>query len=437
MSHQLEGYRGKAYHCLGINTDEWLDDALLIFNPSTGEIEYFGLYSACPESLLTQTSVTLLKDTQLITPGLIDLHVHLPQLMVTGCQAPTLLDWLKTYIFKEEERFSDSEYAQKISQLFFDSLLQNGTTTAGVFLTTHTQAAEIAFETALKTGNRVIMGLNLMDKDDPNHSLNRPTEPMLEEAEKLCQKWHGKDNKRIQYAWMPRFALTSSNDLLEKVGKLRQKYPDTYFHTHLSEQADEVKSTEAAFPEASDYTDVYNRHGLLGKRSILAHCIHLTDSEKETLKEKECVIAHCPGSNFFLKSGRFPLKSIIEKNIHTGLGSDVGAGPELSIFSAMRDAQYTQEDWLVPLNTLFYLATLGAAKGLMMDNVIGNLAQGKQADFLILDLSKIQQKNSQRTSEKKEDVLSALIYHGTKAIVQKTYIQGHCVFSESRLPAAV
>lgn len=432
MTNQYQGYRGKAYHCLSIDRDEWLDDALLLFAPGDGKIVYFGTFQDCPSDFVRNVSIHMLTESQLIIPGLIDLHVHLPQLMVTGCQAPTLLDWLKTYIFAEEERFADKNYAEAISQLFFQSLLKNGTTTAAVFLTSHTEATDIAFQTALKTGNRVIMGLNLMDEWDNHHHLSRPTADLLADAEALCQKWHGQDQHRLQYAWMPRFALTSTPQLLERLGELRQKYPETYFHTHLSEQPSEIQATLNAFPEALDYTDVYARHQLLGQRSILAHGIHLSDSEQQVLKDKECVIAHCPGSNFFLKSGRFPLRTVIEKNIHAGLGSDVGAGPELSIFTAMRDAQYTQENWLVPLNTLFYLATLGAAKGLMMEAVVGNFQPHKQADFLVLDLEDLASLKHQQDGLQKQETLSRLIYQDGKHFIRQTIVQGQCVFDRDK-----
>ncbi len=384
------------------------------------------------KSLVTANGfeVVQLSPQNLLVPGFVDAHVHLPQMAVAGCQAENLLSWLETHIFAEESRFADDSYAQSVSEWFFKALLANGTTLAAVFLTSHPSASQIAFETAQRLGNRVVMGQNLMDVNAPA-SLLRSAPQLLAETEALCQNWHGQADGRLQYAWVPRFALTSSEALLSGIGALRQKYPDVYLHTHLSEQLTEIEAVKGQFPWAEDYTAVYERFGLLGGRTILAHGIHLSDDELTRLQGLDASLAHCPGSNFFLKSGRFRLMEVLNRQLRLGLGSDVGAGPELSLFKVMKDAQYMQADTLIPLKTLFYLATLGGAIALDQQNRLGNFEPGKEADFLILDLSAKSCLNSQKVNKQANQakrLLSTLIYQGDDRLVEATYICGQLVY---------
>jgi guanine deaminase len=386
------------------------------------------------EKHVSDTKVRELPPGHVILPGLIDMHVHLPQFAVTGCQASDLLSWLSQYIFPEEAKFADIEYAKKISRWFFHELLRNGTTTAAVFLTSHQKACQIAFETAEALGNRVIMGQNLMDKNAPE-SILRPTDKLLAETEAMSLQWHGHDNNRLQYAWMPRFALTSSESLLQGIGSLRKKYPDIYLHTHLSEQLSEIEAVKSQFPWAKDYTSVYEQFGLLSRKTILAHDIHLSEDELERIRKTQSAFAHCPSSNFFLKSGRFHLLEIVRKKLLWGLGSDVGAGPELSMLRVMRDAQFRQDDEWIPLTMLLYGATLGAAKALFLEDSIGSLDPGKEADFIILNLyAKPGFSLADALSQNGEDaelLLSRMTYLGDDRMVAATYIRGSCVYSAS------
>lgn len=367
-----------------------------------------------------------------IMPGFIDMHVHLPQMAVTGCQERDLLSWLERHIFPEEAKFSDADYAQKVSQWFLMELLRNGTTTAAVFLTSHQSATQIAFETAERLGNRMIMGQNLMDINAPD-ALTKPAVQLLSETETLCKRWHEQDAGRLQYAWMPRFALTSSEELLAGIGALRQKYPSVYLHTHLSEQLTEIEAVKQQFPQAEDYTAVYERFGLLAAKTILAHGIHLSDNELDRIQATQCGIAHCPSSNFFLKSGKFRLLEILQRKILLGLGSDVGAGPELSMFKTMRDAQFRQDDW-VPVASLLYMATLGAAKALFLDDSIGSLIPGKEADFIIVNPTAkpgfALPNDTTQADNNPEMLFSRLMYLGDDRMIRSTYVRGKCVASQ-------
>lgn len=423
-------WRGAMLHSLDSTRLEFHQDGALIVS-STGTIEYFGPWETAPIQMDSpETPIHQLSPSSLIMPGMVDCHVHLPQTAVAGKPANDLLEWLSQHIFKEEARFSDPDYAKRSSDWFFEELLANGTTTSAVFLTSHPEAVNIAFESALEKGNRVIMGQNLMDFNSPPE-LSRPTQALLKETEALCHQWHQVDNGRLQYAWIPRFALSCSDELLSGVGKLRKQYPDVYLHTHLSEQQGELAAVAARFTQHADYTAVYEDFNLLGSKSILAHAIHLSDGELSRLKQHDCSLAHCPSSNFFLKSGRFKWFEILKQDIRFGLGSDVGAGPELSLFKVMHAAQLQQYDTWIESSALIYAATLGGAKALHQDDRIGNFETGKEADFIILDLNaKAATKRTLETTPKSgEDWAARGIYLGDDRLVQETYIRGKKVYS--------
>lgn len=415
-------------------------DALAYFADGLLLVDAQGVIVACGpwedlKDTLHGVAITQCEPHQLIVPGFVDTHVHLPQMAVAGCQAPSLLEWLDTHIFAEEVRFEDEDYARAVSEWFLNELLANGTTLANVFLTSHPGASQIAFETAARLGNRVVMGQTLMDKHAPD-SLLRPAAQLLAETESLCQKWHGVNDGRIQYAWVPRFAVTSSEDLLSGLGALRRQYPDVYLHTHLSEQLPEIAAVKAQFPWVADYTQVYEHFGLVGPRTILAHGVHLSDGELTRLKTLDASLAHCPSSNFFLKSGRFRLMDVLQRQLRVGLGSDVGAGPELSLFTVMKDAQYMQSDTLVPLATLFYLATLGGAEALHQGHRVGNFEPGKEADFVVLDLPPspvARQKSPASSQQDSESLLSRLVYQGHQPWVSATYIRGQQVYQRTTI----
>ncbi|WMU93432.1 guanine deaminase [Microcystis phage MaAM05] len=420
-------------HALGKDELAYFADGALLVD-AEGVITACAPWDALRENL-EGVAVTRCLPHQLIVPGFVDTHVHLPQMAVAGRQAPSLLEWLDTHIFAEEARFADTDYARAVSEWFLSELLANGTTLANIFLTSHPGASQIAFETAARLGNRVVMGQTLMDKHAPD-SLLRPTAQLLAETESLCKQWHGANDGRIQYAWVPRFALTSSEALMSGLGTLRRQFPDVYLHTHLSEQLAEIAAVKAQFPWAHDYTQVYERFGLLGSRTILAHGIHLCDEELDRLKALDASLAHCPSSNFFLKSGRFRLMDVLQRQLRLGLGSDVGAGPALSLLTVMKDAQYMQADTLVPLATLFYLATLGGAEALHQGHRLGNFEPGKEADFVVLDLP-VTPVSSRRPEvqppQDSETLVSRLVYQGHQQWISETFIRGQRVYQRAAI----
>lgn len=313
-------------------------------------------------------------------PGFIDLHTHLSQYRIRGLFEPALLPWLHKYVFPEEARSQDNFYAEKLSREFFSALLRGGTTTAIIYTAPFFNACNIAFEIAELIGIRAFIGMTLMDMNCPD-SLKQDGFKALEESILLYEKWHLK-NPKLEYIFTPRFAPTCSKELMSGVGKFAQEH-NAWIQTHLSENKDELRLVKDIFG-LSSYAEVYEQSGLLTEQSLLAHCIHLQDNELPILSANKCKIAHCPDSNFFLKSGEFPLAKIEEAEIEYGLGSDVGAGTTLNMLFHAKMMNYRQSHYPVfPAKALYHI-TLGNAKLLGMDSQIGSLETGKEADIVFL-----------------------------------------------------
>ncbi|HOI01643.1 MAG TPA: guanine deaminase [Candidatus Cloacimonas acidaminovorans] len=313
-------------------------------------------------------------------PGFIDLHTHLSQYYIRGLYEPALLPWLNKYVFPEEERSKNIEYAEKLSRDFFSAMLKAGTTTCVIYTAPFFSACDMAFEIAKETGIRALIGMTMMDMNCPEN-LPQNSHKTLEESILLYEKWHGK-NAKLDYIFTPRFAPTCSLELMKEVAKYAIEH-NAWIQTHLSENKEEIEMVKEIFG-FKNYTEVYQKAGLLTQHSIFAHCIHLGDEEIKMLAENKCKIAHCPDSNFFLKSGEFPLQKIEEAGIEYGLGSDVGAGTSLNMLYHTKMMNYRQSDYpVLPAKALYHI-TLGSAKLLGVDKIIGSLEIGKEADIVFL-----------------------------------------------------
>ena len=322
----------------------------------------------------------------LLVPGFIDVHVHYPQMEIIASYGEHLLEWLEKYTFPAEAQFGDVSYAHEVSEQFVKEMLRVGTTSALVFGTVHPVSLDSFFEVCEKKNLRMIAGKVMMDRNAPSNLLDT-AESSYTDSKALIEKWHGRG--RLQYAVTPRFSVTSSPEQLEKAGQLREEYPSIYLQTHLSESKEELSMVRKLFPGCKNYLDTYDSHGLLGPRSIFAHCIHLEEDEWSRLSATQSSIAFCSSSNLFLGSGLFSLSSAERNAINVGLGSDVGGGTSLSMLSNMNDAYKIlrlRSEEFSPLKA-FYLATLGGAEVLDLDHTIGNFEPGKEADFVVLDRS--------------------------------------------------
>lgn len=320
----------------------------------------------------------------LLVPGLIDCHVHYPQLDIIGSYGEALLDWLERYAYPAEMRLADAAYARELAALFVDELIANGTTSALVFATVHRHSAEALFEAALDKGLRLISGKVLMDRGAPAELLDTASRA-YEESRALIERWHGRG--RLGYAITPRYALTSSEAQLASAGRLAREYPEVWLHTHLAENRHEIDAVAEAFPDSASYLEVYERFGLLRERAVFAHCLHLDDRDRGLMARRGAAAAFCPTSNLFLGSGLFDLRQMRAAGVKTGLATDVGAGTSLSMLRTMGEAYKVlrlKDQVLSPADAL-YLATLGAARALDIDASVGNLTAGKEADFVLLD----------------------------------------------------
>lgn len=392
-----------------------------------GTIVFVGGSKDCSKRFPT-VSQTYDFQNKLIVPGFVDMHLHLPQVTETGKSGEHLMGWLEKYIFPSEARFADTEYAARIARWFFDELARNGTTTAVVMCTIHKDATDVAFEAAARQGIRVVMGKVMMNVN-ATPALTENLIDSLAGSEELCRKWHGHDSGRLMYAFTPRFAVTSTREALMETGKLWAANKGSYMHTHLAESIGEIELVKELFPEFRTYTDVYDAHGLTGERTIFAHSIHLDDDDMNLLKNKECSLAHCPSSNFFLKSGIFKYSAVERLGIRFGIGSDVAAGPQMSLLGVMKDANYSQSDrWLTP-SELFYRATLAGARALFLDDKIGSLEPGKEADFVVLDPTRRTGIPHDILLHPTDDILSSLVFLGDDRVITETYVRGKCIFS--------
>lgn len=320
----------------------------------------------------------------LIVPGFVDTHVHYPQVERIAAHGAQLLDWLDRHIFPAELAFADRAHADAVAAFFLDELLANGTTSALVFATVHAASVDALFEAALARNMRIISGKTLMDRGAPPGLLDT-VETGRADSEALIAKWRGRG--RLGYAVTPRFALTSSGAQLEAAGAMLRAHPDVMLHTHLAENSGEIAAVATACPEARDYLDVYDRAGLVGRRSVFAHCVHLDDGQMARMASAGAAIAFCPTSNLFLGSGLFDLALADAHGIRVGIGTDIGAGTTLSIPATLGEAYKVGQlrgRSLDPFRAL-WLATGAGAAALNIGDKVGGLAVGQEADFVLLD----------------------------------------------------
>ncbi len=323
----------------------------------------------------------------LMTAGFVDAHVHYPQLPIIGAGGKPLLDWLADYTFPAEERYADAAEARAVARVYLRENLRNGITTAAVFCTVHPASADVLFDEAQALGMRLIAGKVLMDREAPTTLLDT-AQRGYDESKALIARWHGKG--RLAYAVTPRFAITCSPAQLDVAGTLRREHPGVHVQSHVAENRAEMARVRELFPQASSYLDVYARHGLTGPRTIYGHGVHLDEGDFRFLHETQTALAHCPTSNNFLGSGLFDLNAATaaRRPVRVGLATDLGGGTSFSILRTMQAACEVAQLSGTPLlpACALWLATRGAARALDLDDRIGSVAPGMEADLVVLDL---------------------------------------------------
>ncbi len=320
-----------------------------------------------------------------LSAGFVDAHIHFPQTAIIASWGKRLIDWLNTYTFPEEMRFGDPAYATEIAARTFDLTLAHGTTTICSYATIHPESVDAFFQQAQARGLRALAGKTCMDRNAPDGLRDAP-QSAYDDSKRLLERWHGQD--RLSYVITPRFSPTSSPEQLEALGALWAEHPHCLMQTHLSEQVDEIAWLRSLYPQARDYLDTYESFGLLGPNGLYGHAIHLEPREIDRLAEVDAAVVHCPTSNTFIGSGLFDLAGLKTRGLRVGLATDTGGGSSFSMLRTMAAAYEVAQlrgEALHPAQ-LWWLATAGSARSLRLQDRIGTLAPGMEADIVVVDL---------------------------------------------------
>ena len=368
-------------------------------------------------------TLKVLSEMQFLIPGFIDCHTHAPQYVNTGLGLDLpLLDWLHKYTFPREQEFSNIAMAQRVYPATVRRLLSYGTTTACYYGTIHLEANKYLVDVCERMGQRAFIGKVNMDRNSPPE-LTEPTQQSIDETRAFIE-YTKKKSSLVTPVITPRFAPSCTPELLKALGQLAQEF-SIPVQTHLSENLAEMEWVRALFPSCRTYTEVYDIFHLLTSRCLLGHGIHLAPSECALLKQRGAGVVHCPNSNFSIVSGVCRVRWLVQKQgVKVGLGTDVSGGYHPSMLDAVKSAilaskvlflsqQHQQPDQpttetkslaneedrvgrlgdvdRVPLTTAeaFYLATLGGAELLGIQETVGSFAPGKEFDAVLVDLKQL------------------------------------------------
>ncbi len=406
----------------------WLADGVIEVDVA-GRIRSVGAAADAPR--VAETAVDL--RPLVVMPGLIDTHVHIPQIPAAGMGAGMdLLAWLERYVFPLERAF-DVAAAEELAPQVYRAMAAAGTTTFSGYAAVWPDSTDACFRAAEEHGIRAVIGNVLMDR--VTYDDRTPPGEILENAIRasgeLCERWHGAADGRLRYAFTPRFAVSCTADMLRESASLAEHY-GAIWQTHLSEDAREMATVAAHFPEARDYLDVYDRAGGLGRKALFAHAIHLSAREIARLVETDSAVAHCPVSNMFIRSGVMPIGRYLDEGLRVGLGTDVAGAPELSLITQMRLGFFQHNSRAVvagddapvpkPLDWI-RLGTLGGAQALGLDDVIGSLEAGKEADLIAID-PELGRPPTADACRDVEEVASRLIFRERADMVRGAWVRG-------------
>ncbi len=367
----------------------------------------------------------------LIMPGFIDAHLHMPQTQVIASYGAQLMDWLERYTFVEEQRLAQQGHPEKLATFLLDELLSHGTTTAVIYCSVHPQSAEALFAESERRNTRMIAGKVMMDRNAPE-ALTDTAESSYADSKALIERWHGKG--RQLYAITPRFVVTSTPEQMEAAGRLAAEHPDCHVQTHINENRAEIALANELYPEPGDYAGIYQHYGLLGPRSLLGHCIHMTDREWRRFAETGSVAVFCPTSNLFLGSGLFDWARARAEGVPVAVATDIGGGTSYSMLRTMSEAYKVLQLQGQSLSAFaaLHAITLGNAKALKLDHLIGSLEPGHEADVVVLDAS-AQRAMAHRLETARDlgEELFVLVTLGDERNVVATYVMGERVNAPS------
>jgi guanine deaminase len=406
-------------------------DAIVMM--ANGLITHVGPASQVIPQLPPGTPVQSNGRDSLMLPGFVDCHVHYPQIGIIGAHGEQLLDWLNKYTFVAEQQFADAAHARETARVFLKECLRAGTTTAAVFCTVHPQSVDAFFEESSALNTRMIAGKALMDRHAPA-ALTDTAQRGYDESKALIARWHG--HGRQLYAVTPRFAASSTPEQMDMAGKLWAEHPGTWLQSHVAENRAEVAWVRELYPARRSYLDVYDHYRQLGPRSIYGHGVWLSENELHRCHDTDTALAHCPTSNEFLGSGQFNLRNALKASrpVRVGLGTDLGAGTSFSQLQTLNQAYKTAallgNSLDAPL--AFYLATRGGARALHLDDRIGSLAPGMEADLIVMDLKSTPAIEFRlRSCETLEEVLFLQMTLGDDRAIRETWVAGVRVHQRS------
>ncbi|HWA19805.1 MAG TPA: guanine deaminase [Devosia sp.] len=361
------------------NSYRYIEDGAVVVGPD-GKIIMTGPFK--PEAAAHHTVID--HSGKIILPGFIDPHIHMPQMQVIGSYAANLLEWLNAYTFVEEQRFADPAHSERIASLFFDELIRNGTTTAAAYCSVHPQSVDAFFGEAARRNMLMLGGKVMMDRNAPEALRDTP-QSGYDDTKAGIARWHGQG--RAHYVITPRFAITSSPEQLEMAEALAREHPDLHIQTHVNENLAEIEFARELYPNLPDYVGVYERYHLLGPKTLLGHCIHLTHRETQVLAETRSVAVWCPTSNLFIGSGLFDYDRLHKHGVRIATATDVGGGTSYSMLRTLDEGYKVLQLRGQRLNPLvsFYMMTLGNAEALSLSDRIGAIAPGRDADLVVLD----------------------------------------------------
>ncbi len=411
-------------------------DALIVIEG--GRISGFGPYESMRTALPPGAPVTRYGADSLILPGFVDTHVHYPQTQMIGAYGKQLIDWLNTYAFVVEQQFADPDHAREVARVFLKELLRAGTTTAAVYCTVFPQSVDAFFEESERLNTRMIAGKVLMDRNAPDALLDTAKRG-YDESKALIERWHGRG--RQLYCVTPRFAPTSTPDQMEVTGALWKEHAGTYLQSHICEHRGEIALVKELYPERKSYLDVYDHYGQLGPRAVYGHAVWFDENDFRRCHETGTAVAHCPTSNLFLGSGLFKVNEAKREDrpVRVGLGTDLGAGTSFSHLATMNEAYKVAQLNVYPLTSVhaFYLATAGGAHSLYLDDKIGSIAPGYEADLVVLDLHSTPVIDYRmKYCEDLQEALFIQLVLGDDRAVRATYVAGELRHDRDAEPRA-
>jgi 5-methylthioadenosine/S-adenosylhomocysteine deaminase len=362
-----------------------------------------------------------------LLPGFVQTHVHLCQTLFRGAADDlALIDWLKRRIWPmEAAHTAESVYAS--ARLGIAELIRGGTTCALTMETVrHTDAVFSAVE---ETGFRATVGKCMMDKGQgvPSQLLEQ-TETSIAESLDLLERWHGQDDNRIRYCFAPRFALSCSREMLERIARLASER-GVMIHTHASENKQEIEAVELETGHRN--IEYLNKAGLTGSHVVLAHCVHLDENELGILARTGTHVAHCPSSNLKLGSGFAPIPEMLRRGVSVSLGADgAPCNNRLDMFTEMRTAALIQKALhgadTLPALAVLRMATINGARALGLEKEIGSIEPGKRADLTLVNTNRLH-------TTPRPDPVSTLVYAAEASDVETVIIGGRAVMREGQL----